>query len=106
MSRIAEAAFGDTPYPESPGFKKTGTSSDAARAIGTHSKKLREDVLAEFAKAAPAGLTADEVAGRLGKRVLAIRPRVSELGKLEKIVRTGERRANESGLKADVWRQA
>jgi predicted ArsR family transcriptional regulator len=49
-------------------------------------------------------MTADEIAGRLNRSVLAIRPRVTELFKMGKIEDTGQRRANASGRRAVVWR--
>jgi len=47
--------------------------------------------------------TADEIAIKLGKSVLSIRPRVSELARDGLIRKTGERRANASGIRAIVW---
>jgi len=49
------------------------------------------------------GLTADEVAGRLGLSILSIRPRITELARLGKVRDSGERRRNGSGRKAIVW---
>ena len=48
--------------------------------------------------------TPDEVAAELGKSVLAIRPRFSELLSYGKIEKTGNRRANSSGLMAKEYR--
>lgn len=48
--------------------------------------------------------TADEVAALLGKSVLSIRPRFTELSERNIIVETGEERANRSGKLAMVWR--
>jgi predicted ArsR family transcriptional regulator len=50
------------------------------------------------------GATADEIATELGESVLSVRPRVSELRALGEIEETGERRVNESGRRAIVWR--
>lgn len=49
-------------------------------------------------------LTADEIAHHTGKSVLFVRPRVSALKKFRLIEDTGERRRNESGRPAAVWR--
>jgi hypothetical protein len=111
VSRIADAAYGDKPYPESPGFKEGTTSRDAARAILSRAETLRHLVMAEITAAGRSGLSADQVAARLGESVLSIRPRLSELSKpvpprLPLIVPTGERRTNDSGMKAKVWRAA
>jgi predicted ArsR family transcriptional regulator len=50
------------------------------------------------------GLTADEIAERLGIDRLAIRPRCSELRKRNLIEPTGERKPNASGASAHCWR--
>ena len=93
-------------YPNSPGWKEDDTSRDAAHAMAWAAPALRKRVMAELAKvkgATPPGLTADEIASRLDLTVLAIRPRVSELHTAGRIVKTGERRTNVSGLAAHVW---
>lgn len=92
-------------YPHAPGFKESTTSLDAASAMKGRASKLREVVFTAIADA-PDGLTADEVASLIGETVLAVRPRVSELAKADRIAPTGERRKNASGLKARVWRTA
>lgn len=107
MSRMAEAFYGDSPapYPKSPGFKEPTTSQDAAIKFKAHASDLRAAVLTTIINA-PEGLTADEVAARLGSTVLAVRPRVSELREQGKIERVHDvRRKNESGMSAAVWRK-
>lgn len=91
------------PYPSSPGFKVAGPSQQAATVVAGTAKALRERALECF-KAAPAGLTADEVAAELDASVLAIRPRVAELHRTAKIEDTTKRRKNHSGMSATVWR--
>jgi hypothetical protein len=99
MGRVKEL------YPLAPGYKELTTSRDAAVAIAGRAETLRTKVLACLKEAKPGyGFTADEIASFLDTSVLSIRPRFSELLKLEKIERTGERRANASGAKAQVWR--
>lgn len=90
-------------YPRSPGWKAKPTSKAAAEQIAVIVGTLRDRVLAEI-KARPG--TADEVAKRLGIDRLAARPRLTELQKLELIVDTGDRRKNDSGKSAIVWRAA
>lgn len=86
-------------YPRSPGFKKRGTSSEAAAKVRkpneTHKRIL------ELLRQKPS--TADEIADLLGLSVLYCRPRFSELASKGLICETGERRRNESGLSASVW---
>lgn len=91
-------------YPHHPGFKSRGTSRIAAKSMAPLAPTLRDRVLALYAQA-PNGLTADEVADKLGLTPFSIRPRVSELARLGALTDTMERRANAtSGRIAIVWR--
>jgi len=89
-------------YPESPGFKTTGTSQEAGQAIAGHAKNLRARVLGAIASE-PAGLSADAVADRLNASILSVRPRVSELHRSGEIRRSEERTTNASGMPAAIW---
>jgi hypothetical protein len=60
----------------------------------------------EALEGSPRGLTADQCAAMLGESVLSIRPRFSELARMGQIEESGERRHNESGSKANVYRVA
>ena len=90
-------------YPYSPGFKTRSpeTSVQAAQSFQEDSRTLRKLVF-ETLKLFP--MTADECARKIGKTVLSIRHRLSELSQMELIEDTGERRFNTSGKKAAVWR--
>lgn len=98
--------LGDTPftYPAAPGFKHAGTSRDAAAAVEPKVTGGRAQVLNAILGAGECGMTADEVAEQIGRSILYVRPRVSELGAMNKIVRTGTTRKNQSGIPADVWK--
>lgn len=84
--------------------RRSDTSAQAARELEPSVARLRGMVLDAFRGAGVAGLTADEVAGRLRLSVLAVRPRVSELRKAGLVIDTGRRRANRSGRSAMVLR--
>lgn len=88
-------------YPQTAGFKKPGTSSDAAAATEPRRIPLAEQIIAALTRS---NMTPDECAAALNKSILAIRPRFSELYKQGKIEPTGLRRRNASGMNADVWR--
>jgi hypothetical protein len=92
-------------YPDAPGFKVSGPSEQAATAISRTAKTLRDQVLETIANA-PTGLSADAVAERLGKSVLSVRPRVSELRRIGQIQPTTQRAKNESGMSATIWVQS
>ena len=89
-------------YPYRPGFKVAGPSQQAATAIAKTAKTLRDQVLQTIA-VAPGGITADQVAGQLGKSILSVRPRVSELKRMGEIRSTTARGKNDSGMTASVW---
>ena len=88
-------------YPNIPGAKRTGTSKLAADSMRKRAPTLRDLVLQNL-QFLP--MTADQVAMALGQSILSIRPRLSELLRLGKIVETSERRHNQSGKLATVWR--
>ncbi|WCT75012.1 hypothetical protein PQ455_07290 [Sphingomonas naphthae] len=85
-------------YPCAPGAQDRDTSRRAAAEAAPILRTMALDVLERSN-----GLTADQVAARLGWSILSIRPRVTELGRLGKIRDTGERRRNASGKMAIVW---
>lgn len=88
-------------YPHTPGSKTGGTSRDSAEAMKLTACRLR-DLCMLWLERDP--YTADEVAEHLGQSILSIRPRFSELRKLNLIQDTGERRKNVSGHRAIVWK--
>jgi hypothetical protein len=90
-------------YPTEPGFKSSGTSEEAARAMAERAKTLRDRVLGAIKAAEPIGLSADQVADKLGESILSVRPRVSELRRAGEIRKTEARAKNASGMSAVVW---
>ena len=89
-------------YPDSPGFKAPGTSEEAARSMRVSAKALRSRALVTL-RDYPFGLTADQVAEKMCRSILSIRPRISELKREGKITDSGIRRKNDSGKNAVVW---
>ena len=87
-------------YPDVPGFKVGGTSREAAEAAQVGAELLRFRVF-QALKAGPS--TADECACRIGESVLSVRPRMTELKAMGKVIDTGVRRKNASGRRAAVW---
>ena len=88
-------------YPNSAGFKRAGTSEQAApsrKSMGFGQRIVLAALLDRGAS------TADEIAEWTGSSIQYIRPRVSELRALHLIEPTGETRANASGKQADVMR--
>lgn len=93
-----------TKYPESPGYKKPGTSKAAADSMKKKAPSLCDAVVAALHYIGE--MTADETAETIEKSVLSIRPRFTELLALGKIADTGRTRPNGSGREATVWRAA
>jgi hypothetical protein len=93
-----------SPYPFAPGAKAGGTSELAARLNDSSAKDRRAEAYASFVNDGPG--TADEIAERLGRSVLSVRPRCAELHALKLIVPTGERRPSSTGMPSTVWRAA
>ena len=86
-------------YPLTAGSKTGSTSQAAADSVDAASGQVM--VLSYLRAHGP--LTADEVADGLGRSVLFVRPRASELRRLGLIQATGQRRKNRSGQSATVW---
>lgn len=100
--------FDHKPYPTNPGFTEPTTSRDAARKIAPRAQTLRDQVLIAYRVAWPAGLTADEAAAKMGKSILSVRPRVTELRKtgdlmvVKNLDGSPSTRKNDSGVEAAV----
>lgn len=67
--------------------------------------QIRREVF-DWLRAHPEGATADEIAAAMNRSILTIRPRVSELNRMKKIIDSTGRRKNASGRNAIVWRIA
>jgi len=95
----------DFTYPNRAGYKAHGESQDAANAIegSGRAANLRIAVLAHYATHTS---TADECAEALGESPFSIRPRVSELTKQGRLVKTGERRKSSEGGASAVLKLA
>ena len=93
----------DDKYPHVPGFKARQTSEAAANDMKPVAKTLRDQCLALLKQVYPLALSADQVAHRLGKSPLTIRPRITELAKLGLITDSGLVTRNDSGKQAVQW---
>lgn len=88
-------------YPHHPGHKARDTAENAAKAIAPTSQILRAQCVTILEREGT--LTADEAARMLDKSILSIRPRFSELARMNRIKDTGMRRCNASNRMAIVW---
>jgi predicted ArsR family transcriptional regulator len=92
-----------TSYPESPGYKATATET-SRKAAGETKPTVEMQRQQCLERLRHGDLTADEVAAQLHASVLSIRPRISELNAMGRVVATEARRRNGSGKSAVVWR--
>ena len=90
-------------FPDSPGWKGTETSRQAAEDMAPNAETLRHLAYDVLQRAGQNGLTADECARMLRRDRLSIRPRISELHTMGKIQDSGKRRLNDSGKLVIVW---
>jgi transcription initiation factor IIE alpha subunit len=86
----------------SPGHKDADTSIEAAEAIKVGVETIRNKVFNVIANKGNFGATADEVAELLNYSPFTVRPRVTELFKLNKIERK-DKRKNASQKAAYVY---
>lgn len=90
-------------FPDHPGWKERGTSEAAAVLMAESAPALRSRCLRLIA-AAPAGLTACQVAALLGWEICSVRARVSELHAMGRVRKAGRRRSLQSArTQAVVW---
>ena len=109
MGRLSDKALGKDlfsppKYPEGPGFKEHTTSKEAARRIAPTITKIKAEVIETLKVQGPSGLTPDQIAMRIDRSILAVRPRLTELHHAGLVERTGDVRRNSSGLFARVYR--
>ncbi len=87
-------------YPNEPGWKEGDTSREAAESMSLRAVALRKSSY-DLIRSHP-GHTADEIAEALGESLLAIRPRISELRRMQ-FIRNHGRGHNRSGKAAHRW---
>lgn len=81
---------------------KTDTSRKAAAKIHRHTQPMRVRIMELMGTGV--GLTADEIAAKLGSQIRSVRPRVTELFNNGDLVETRARRQNKDGNPQIVWR--
>ena len=90
-------------YPDAPGHRNVDTSIAAATALAPKLGRLQRMAETAIRNAGQYGLTADELAARLGMDRWSIQPRTTELCRKGLIRDSGQRRPNCTGKKAIVW---
>lgn len=90
-------------YPDAPGHRGIDTSVEASAKIASYAPVLRDQVLKGVLASGPSGLTVLEGCERFGWDRHGAQPRFTELKVQGKIVDSGQRRRNPSGVRAIVW---
>lgn len=90
-------------YPDAPGHRGVETSIAAAAAIAPKLGRLQQIALEAIREAGWLGLTADELAEKVGMDRWSIQPRTSELKRKGLIRDSGQRRPNATGKRAIAW---
>lgn len=90
-------------YPDTPGHRGVDTSVAAAEAVADYLPALQSLVYRTIVAAGADGLTADELAERVGYARWSVQPRTTELKLKGLIVDSGVRRRNSTGKQAIVW---
>jgi hypothetical protein len=87
-------------YPNEPGWKEGDTSREAAESMSLRAVMLRKRCY-DMVRCYPSH-TADEIADLIDESLLAIRPRISELRRMQ-LIRNQGRGSNRSGMAAHRW---
>jgi hypothetical protein len=90
-------------YPDALGHRVVETSIAAAAAIAPKRGRLQQIALEAIREAGWLGLTADELAEKVGMDRLSIQPRTSELKRKGLIRDSEQRRPNATGKRAIAW---
>ena len=90
-------------YPDAPGHRHVDTSVAAAMALAPMLGRLQRLALDAIRDAGWLGLTADELAARLGMDRWSIQPRTTELRRKGLFRDSGFRRPNATGKQTIVW---
>ena len=90
-------------YPDAPGHRHVDTSVAAAMALAPMLGRLQRLALDAIRDAGWLGLTADELAARLGMDRWSIQPRTTELRRKGLVRDSGFRRPNATGKQTIVW---
>jgi len=86
-----------------PGHRGVETSIEAADHVAPHVARLQGLALDAISTAGAQGLTTRELAALLEIDPASIQPRTSELRAERRIIDSGRRRKNPSGVNAIVW---
>ena len=85
---MSQGEFDFDKYPNKAGHRGVRTSIKSAEDINPHLRRLHKMIMIELESVYPGGLTGTELAQRLKRNILTIRPRTTEMKLLGMIVDT------------------
>jgi len=91
-------------YPYKAGHRGIRTSIIAAEDTNKTLRRLHKQVIIELSKVFPKGLTTSELANKINRNLLTIRPRTTELKHQGLIVDTEKDRKNENGKPEIIYK--
>ena len=91
-------------YPYKAGHRGIRTSIISAEDTNKRLRRLHKQVIIELAKVFPKGLTSSELANKIGRNLLTIRPRTTELKHQGLIIDTEKDRKNENGKPEIIYK--
>ncbi len=90
-------------YPNAPGYKDDGAGREASTAFAPKVGKRRQEALDGLGDVP---ITADELAARISRPTVHVRPRLTELAALGLATKCEGRGLSEYGAPASLWRRA
>lgn len=91
-------------YPYKAGHRGIRTSIIAAEDTNKTLRRLHKQVIIELSKVFPKGLTTSELANKINRNLLTIRPRTTELKHQGLIIDTEKDRKNENGKPEIIYK--
>ena len=91
-------------YPYKAGHRGIRTSIISAEDTNKRLGRLHKQVIIELSKVFPKGLTSSELANKIGRNLLTIRPRTTELKHQGLIIDTEKDRKNENGKPEIIYK--
>jgi len=91
-------------YPYKAGHRGIRTSIISAEDTNKRLRRLHKQVIIELSKVFPKGLTSSELANKIGRNLLTIRPRTTELKHQGLIIDTEKDRKNENGKPEIIYK--
>jgi len=91
-------------YPNVAGHRGVRTSIQSAEEINPHISRIKKMIAIELESVFPNGLTGTELALRLKKNILTIRPRTTEMKLLGIIMDTEKTKKNDAGKPEIIYK--